>query len=292
MINRSLAFLVHTILCIATFTTTSQQLPFYYPKMQGELIEHECYALDYSEEHEQASWVIYFADHYGSASRSDNFREDPLIKSGSAQIKDYKGTGYDRGHLAPAADMNETSTSMSESFFMSNMSPQLPGFNRGIWKSLETLVRAWGISAQSGQDMIITGPILLEKCETIGANVTVPCAYYKIYVDMQTNCAIGFIIRNESSSAPLSTFTVSIDDIENATGLDFFWQLEDTIEDDLESQLDLSNWKWDAKALKLSKDESEDETPTEASRCLGITKSGTQCKRNAGVSGFCWQHEK
>lgn len=79
----------------------------------------------------------------GTIGRTDNFRPDPLVETGSASLADYKGSGYDRGHLAPAGDMKWSQKVMSESFFMSNMSPQTPGFNRGIWRSLESLVRTW-----------------------------------------------------------------------------------------------------------------------------------------------------
>ena len=109
------------------------------PIIGEQIVNHLGYSLSYNEKNEQASWVAYelTADQVrGTVKRKDSFRSDPLIKTGSASLSDYKGSGYDRGHLAPAADMKWSTTAMSESFFMSNMSPQLPGFNRGIWKKL------------------------------------------------------------------------------------------------------------------------------------------------------------
>lgn len=81
----------------------------------------------------------------GTQSRTDDFRADPLVSTGSDTLADYSGSGYDRGHLCPAADMKLNQTSMSETFFLSNMSPQGAGFNRGIWSSVEDQVRKWAI---------------------------------------------------------------------------------------------------------------------------------------------------
>ena len=105
------------------------------------IVEHEYYTLRYNEKTEQADWVAYTLKKVNldnsKFKRTDNFREDPDVKTKSATLADYKGSGYDRGHLAPAADFAWTKNGMSESFYMSNMSPQQPDFNRGIWKKLE-----------------------------------------------------------------------------------------------------------------------------------------------------------
>lgn len=119
------------------------------PKSPGEIIKHTFYTLAYSEENEQAYGVYYQLTPElinGTQSRTDDFRADPAVSTGSASLNDYKGSGYDRGHLCPAADMALNKTSMSESFFLSNMSPQVPGFNRGIWSSVEDQVRKWALA--------------------------------------------------------------------------------------------------------------------------------------------------
>ena len=111
----------------------------------GEIIYHSYYTLAYSEESEQASWVAYkiTTDNFNSSiKRKDAFRVDPQVSTVSAELSDYRKSGYDRGHLAPAGSMKINAISMSESFFMSNMSPQLAGFNRGVWKKLEGEVRS------------------------------------------------------------------------------------------------------------------------------------------------------
>jgi len=93
-------------------------------------------------------------------------------------LADYKNSGYDRGHLCPVAAMKLNHTSMSETFFMSNISPQEPNFNRGIWKNIEALVREWGWNTKSH---VVSGPIFKDNKGSIGANkVTVPGHYYKV----------------------------------------------------------------------------------------------------------------
>jgi len=138
------------------------------PKSAGEIVKHTYYTLAYSEENEQALWVYYqltpeFIN--GTQSRTDDFRPDPLISTGSATLADYSGSGYDRGHLCPAADMKLNKTSMSETFYLSNMSPQVAGFNRGIWSTVEDQVRKWAIEFD-GLD-VATGPIIKDNlgCE-------------------------------------------------------------------------------------------------------------------------------
>ena len=107
----------------------------------GQIVYHNGFSLQYSEQREQPIWIVYelIKEEVVSKaiSRTDNFRPDHSIKTGSATLADYKASGYDRGHLAPAADMGHSKESMSDSFYLSNMSPQVPQFNRGIWKKLE-----------------------------------------------------------------------------------------------------------------------------------------------------------
>ena len=180
-----------------------------------------------------------------ATSRNDNFREDPEILSGSATLADYRGSGYDRGHLAPAADMSFSIKTMDESFYMSNMSPQKGEFNRGIWKDLEAQVRSFAISEKD--IFVVTGPILPKtKTITIGQNkVTVPDAYYKVVYDRTSpEKMIGFILPNAESSKRLQDFAVTVDVVEQATGLDFFNLLPQPQQEQLESSIDINAWNW------------------------------------------------
>jgi len=137
-------------------------------------------------------------------------------------------------------------TAMSESFFLSNMSPQLASFNRYIWKDLEADVR--DSAKTNGKIHIVTGPIFGENyplLATIGENnVSVPSHYYKVVLDYTQPGikGIGFILANESSDEPLSTFAKTIDEVEIETGIDFYHMLPDSIEEEVESSMDLDDW--------------------------------------------------
>lgn len=211
------------------------------------IIERPYYTIRYSEEHEQAMWVAYalMADslRQDKLSRTDDFRKDPRVRTGSAELEDYEGSGYDRGHLAPAADFSYDDFALSQSFYLSNMSPQNPSFNRGIWKKLEDQVRDWAMD--NNNVYVVTGPVLNKSFKTIGANkVSVPEYYYKIVLDIQKPDikAIAFLMKNEKSSASLQSFVVSIDKIESLTGLDFFPSMPDDLENGLESITMTKSW--------------------------------------------------
>ena len=235
------------IFCLISSSVFSQRFD-YLPKSTGnEIITHAQYSLSYHESHEQAEWVAYeltSREVNKICDRTDDFREDPQVSTGSASLADYKGSGYDRGHLSPAADNKiNCPTAMSESFFMSNISPQTAGFNRGVWRRLESLVRDWALKYK--KIYIVTGPIFVSNIETIGSNnVTVPGKYYKVILNFKRKEGIGFILSHESSSEPLSSFVVSIDEVENQTGLDFFPALKDTQEAQIEIKKSTSNWIW------------------------------------------------
>jgi endonuclease G, mitochondrial len=211
-----------------------------------EIIYHLAYTIGYSEEHEQARWVAYELSNdevEGTAKRRAQFRNDPEVSTGSATLKDYHKSGFDRGHLAPTADMRLTEDYMSESFYMSNISPQVPGFNRGIWKKLEIMVRKMAVQNES--IYVITGPIFEANIGKIGASrVTVPGFYYKVILDYEEPSfkAIGFILPNKKSSKPVSFYAVTVDEVEDQTGLDFFAKLPDQIENTIEGFADLRAW--------------------------------------------------
>lgn len=230
--------------------TTSLDIPnLELPKpIDGEqIVSHIDYVLSYNEKYGQASYVAYELDNneiYGSSVRKNNFREDPTINSGSASLDDYKKSGYDRGHLIPAADQKESDEAMSDSFYMSNMSPQSPNFNRKIWADLEATIRTFANT--NTKIYVTTGPILTDgPYKTIGKNeVAVPKYFYKVILDYTEPeiKSIGFILPNEESNKPLQSFATTVDEVEERTGIDFFYQLPDEQEATIEGNYDLSKW--------------------------------------------------
>lgn len=211
-----------------------------------QIVRREHYALSYAEEHEQAEWVAYElteVEVQGLAERQDDFREDPEVRTGSASLKDYYRSGYDRGHLAPAADMKVTEDAMSESFYMSNMTPQEPSFNRGIWRKLEEEVRE--LAVENGRLFVVTGPVFGSNIKKIGENgVSIPQAYYKVLLDYTEPevKAIAFLLANEGSKKDVYDFVVTIDSVEQVTSIDFFPALPDLEEAQLESMSNPSLW--------------------------------------------------
>ena len=217
-------------------------------EIAGQLIKKTVFWLSYNEEFEQAEWTAYILTRNmvidGIFPRSDNFRSDTNVTTESASLKDYRGSGFDRGHLVPAGDMKWSEISMSESFLMSNISPQIQGFNRGIWKRLEEQVRKWAIKNDS--IFIITGPVLRNIQEIIGENkVGVPEYFFKIIVDISypSYKGIGFIIENKPSNNDIFNYAVNIDSLEQLLNYDFFpGQISEYIEY-IESTLDIRDWK-------------------------------------------------
>lgn len=208
------------------------------------IVKHSYYTLAYSEENEQALWVYYRLTPdfiTGAVKRNDNFRPDPAVRTGSATLADYKNSGYDRGHLCPAADMKLNTTAMSETFYMSNMSPQVPAFNRGIWSQVEDQVRKWALRYDSLY--VVTGPVFRNNLGVIGQNkVTIPGYYYKVIYSPGKERMIGLVLPNKASSEAISRYVVPVDSVESLTGIDFFPELADASEDKLERAVDISGW--------------------------------------------------
>ncbi|MDR0802526.1 DNA/RNA non-specific endonuclease [Fluviicola sp.] len=239
----------------ATKTISGLEIPATLP--EEFIIRHTAYSLVYIEEHEQAKWVAYELTEEKTSNkfeRTNKFMVDPLVITGSANDKDYEKSKYDRGHLAPAADMGWSETTAAESFYYSNMSPQVPSFNRGIWKKAEELARSWAI--ENKQIYIVTGPVLTAGLKTIGPNqVSVPNYYYKVILDYSQPDikGIGFIIPNAASQKELKTFAVSIDSVELLTGIDFFPLLPDSEENVIEKTLCTDCWSWGKASKRSSK---------------------------------------
>jgi endonuclease G, mitochondrial len=211
-----------------------------------ELVEHTYFVLAYAEPHEQATWVAYeiMRDRLNEnwAERPNTFRPDPEVDTESATPRDYNSSGYDKGHLCPAADMAFHEAAIDETFFMSNMSPQVRGFNAGVWRELEELTRDW--ARRFKRLYVITGPILNDPVrEKIGfSKVTVPDRFYKVLLAPDQHRAIAFVMPNQVSQLPVMDFACNIDKVEKLTGLDFFPKILKGLDEELEGSFDPSAW--------------------------------------------------
>ena len=204
------------------------------------------FSLGYSNKKRQAIWVAYIlsADNLQTKqfARKDRFNVDPAIKFFPVYPKDYAKSGFDKGHLAPAADMTYSIKSMNNSFLMTNISPQIPGCNRGIWKRLESKVRLW--AKREKRLYVITGPVFSDTPSMLGkTKIPVPVAFFKVVFDLTPpHKMAAFIVPNHTTKRQLESFAVSVDTVELLTGLDFFCELDDVLENKLEKEINFKSW--------------------------------------------------
>ncbi|ELE7613381.1 DNA/RNA non-specific endonuclease [Vibrio vulnificus] len=198
------------------------------------------YAVGYNYNTKNADWVAYHITAESvnaSYKRSNSFKEDAELPDyARSTLADYSNSGYDRGHLAPSAAMDFSQQSMQQSFLMSNMSPQLPGFNRVGWRLLEEHVR--DLANEYNELYVVTGPIYQGGENAIGNGVVIPSAFFKVILDPAFNDAIAFIVpHRDVSSSELANFITTIDEVERLTQLDFFSAVDDSTEASMEAQV-------------------------------------------------------
>lgn len=230
------------------------------PKMPfaSQVIAHIGYVVSYNADFKVPNWVLYelnYAETLGNIPRKNSFAVDPEVPdSVMAQLTDYRNSGYDRGHMAPNADLNWNAKAQEESFYLSNMCPQGHDFNAGIWLDLESQVRRW--AERDSAVTIVCGPVLprsvaeASSMKKIGkGHVLVPEYFYKIVFSPfgKQPQAIGFIMPNRNEKVgrkdkPLSSYVVTVDSIERVTGIDFFPILTDDVEEKIESSYNLKYW--------------------------------------------------
>ena len=262
-----------------------------------EYIEHSAMILKYSEDHEQAAWVAHMIlpdIASGNHSRSNDFRKDPKVSTGTAVEEDYflkfmqpdstyeyDGYGYDRGHLAPSADFRWSGQALSESYYYSNISPQLPEFNRKLWADLESALRHYVITHNVPLH-IVTMPVLddgLSRVERSINEVSIPKYFIKVAVDLEHDRGIAFMMPNAESVDVLSSYALTIDEVEERTGYDLFNLIKSS---NIESSIDKDHWfpelaGGDKEPLKISEIPKGNFNTVIAGRFMGNGASYTVC---------------
>ena len=222
------------------------QLKFLPKKSKDDcVVEHQYYSLSYVEKHEQAEWVHYRLDpkmvltnekNRKKFKTDRNYYQDGTFKSKSAHKDDIKFSvdGFEKGHLAPAADMKIDSVSVREAAYMSNISPQKKDFNGREWRKLENHVRSL---AKKNEIYVTTGGVLSCDLESIGHKnkVSVPKLFYKIIYDDKNKKMTAYLMPNKKVES-FKNYRVTVDLIETLTGIDFYYELEDMLEEKLESK--------------------------------------------------------
>ncbi len=217
-----------------------------------QVVQHQAMTLGYDEKHEQARWVMHMVlpeIAEGNTSRTNDFREDSLVVTGTAVKADYWYSGYDRGHLAPSAYFRWSPIALSESYYYSNMSPQLPELNREKWAELENFIRDY-VLAQKEPVYIVTGPVLNDSLPTMKNEgreneVSIPEMYYKVIIDNsgEERRGIAFLIPNGNCTYPISSYATSIDVVERLTGINFFSTLSEVESKNIEKQFNQKDWQ-------------------------------------------------
>lgn len=236
------------ILIVLSSCTITKNARIEEPKYNKEdvYVKHYAYSLVFNPQTKQADWVAYKLHEYQTETnfkRTNKFIIDTLILTGTATNSDYYKSGYDKGHLAPASDMTWNKQAMYESFYFSNITPQLAEFNRGIWKKLEMQVRNWATKYDS--IYICTGPVFISPTQTIGNNkINIPSHFYKtilIYNDTVKQ-AIGFVFSHQESNSSIFNYAVSVDSVEQLINLDLHKALPNRYERKIEETYDLKYW--------------------------------------------------
>lgn len=173
--------------------------------------------------------------------RNYKFYADPSVR-GCPEWYEYRGSGYDRGHMAPANDMRWSRQSMSDCFLMTNICPQDHDLNGGSWNKLELKIHDW--AKRHGKIIVATGPIFNGNSRRIGQNndIVVPAGFFKVVLDPGRNRAIGFIYENHEGGGGVARHACSVDEVERITGHDFFSALPDNVENAIESTYNFNQW--------------------------------------------------
>lgn len=211
----------------------------------GTRIDYDYFSVDFNSDLHIPNWVAWELtrdETFGTEKRSKFLRDNSV--DGCPNSSDYTGSGYDRGHMAPAADMKWSPTAMEQCFYMTNICPQSHILNGGTWKKLEEKCRIW--ARVDSAIIIVCGPILTPAPdEFIGrSEVAVPKGFFKVICSPHADPprAIGFIMPNGKVEGGLQAAAVSVDSVESITGLDFFSALPDSIEDAIERECRFHYW--------------------------------------------------
>ena len=230
--------------------TANMEIPKLQTDRAQQILRHAGYTVSYNPDYRIANWVAYELTEDEAeaqvATRKNTFYKDPAVKGVAAISSDYSRSGYDRGHLAPAADMRWSADAMRQSFYLSNICPQEPGLNRGPWAALEDQCREW--AKEKDRLFIATGPILSKGMKRIGENdIAVPHKFYKVLCASTNGVpeVLAFVFDNKDyKDEDPEDFVSSVDSVEDLTGIDFFPSLPDDIEKQVEAKVSLQNWRF------------------------------------------------
>lgn len=211
------------------------------------IVSHQAYTVSYNCDWKIPNWVAYellAKEVSGEAPRGDEFMPDPKVPGEyTATTYDYSHSGYDRGHMIPSGDVKWSQSANNETFYLSNICPQNKNLNRGIWNSLEEQVRKW--AKEKGKVYVACGPIVADKHKTIGEHkVAIPDSFFKALLIKENGkwYSIAFLFPNQSGNNLLVSYALTVNELEAKTGMDFFPELPDNLEEQVEDTVDWEHW--------------------------------------------------
>lgn len=315
--------ILYLLFCNSLLVFSQQDLKVYEDYMPeskcGEVINYTHYSVSYCEKYKLSEWSIHYMTEervFGDVDRTDNFRLDN--KGRGASLSNYYKSGYDRGHMVPAGDMKFNQTAMNESFFLTNISPQNPSFNRGINKKIESKFREW-VVFDFDTIIIITGFVMDEDLFNgfIGPDrIPIPSYSYKIFIDKINHRSLAFLVpMNKKIKGRMFDYIISIDELETIADIDFFEKmpLEEEILYEMDTNMDFdpeSNLKGSmVEPSDFKKNNKKTAVPENGKKkvispvdynnyskkyhCLEKNQDGIPCPRHTkGPNEKCWEHSK
>ena len=232
-------------------TLEGLEIPYYFEDNHATLIGHMGHTLSYNEEDRIPNWVAWelrATELHGNLDRKEGFSPDPAVKGRQAYDSDYKGSGWDRGHMAPSGDMKWSSQALEECYYLSNICPQNHNLNAGLWNDLEKQTRYE--AKYYGRVWVVCGPVPNEIGKAvIGRNhVKVPARFFKALLARRkdgTYASVGFIFPNEPGAGrTLKDFAKTVDELEKQIGMDLVYNLDERYQAPAEASFDLyKDWR-------------------------------------------------
>ena len=238
---------VFVVLLLLTVSCRSEAQELVKSGEKGTVLSYTGFTVSFNPQTKLPIWVAYELtkeETEGTVKRNNNYYPDPNLKEAQASNNDYRNSGWDRGHMAPAGDMKWSEQAMLESCYFTNMCPQNKNLNGGDWRSLEERCRT--LAGVYGSVQIVCGPIIGDmKNGTLGENkVAIPDAFFKVLMVRVGDEyeGIGFVFENKAGHQDLFNYAMSIDSVESMTGMDFFHQLPDKVENKMEADYHKEVW--------------------------------------------------
>ncbi len=233
------------------YNTSTFETPRMVKSVPEQILERKSYSLSYNEDTKCPNWVAWHltSEHTnGDVSRRGfTYVADPDIHGPRQEVEDWDRSrtyhSWDHGHMCPAGDNKWDVTAMEESFLLSNFCPQNQQLNSGAWNYLEEKCRNW--ARQYNDIYIACGPIFTDTINPrkINNKIWIPDALYKVVLCLNGKPkSIGFIYPNEEAYNSIGHYAVTVDSVESITGIDFFYNIPDDIENTIEANYNLSTW--------------------------------------------------